>query len=175
MSTKTPFTVFDFADRPMTVKSTKALAVKYAIAQDAEYVTSPSGSTVWANPNGKIRRDHETPTAKKASGKPSTTTNKEDKDMTATTEAAEKAPKAKKEKPEGGCSLRRLSSRAARSGAEICNAGKVEEGFSVDVFPAGSEEGTTFTAPSAREAYGAALVYVKTLPVIAKAEASDAA
>jgi hypothetical protein len=48
--TKTPFTVTDHHGRTVAVKSRKDLAIKFAIAQDADAVTNPKGEVVWTNP-----------------------------------------------------------------------------------------------------------------------------
>ena len=48
--TKTPFTVQDHLGRTLAVKSRKDLAIKFAVANEADVVFNPKGEEVWTNP-----------------------------------------------------------------------------------------------------------------------------
>jgi hypothetical protein len=45
------YTVVDFAGRTLKTVARKDTAIKYAVAQDAEFVLSPAGKVVWTTPN----------------------------------------------------------------------------------------------------------------------------
>jgi len=96
---KTPFTVVDFAGRELKVLGSKPAAVKFATAQDADFVLSPTGGKVWINPAAKDQTTDTTNTTEE-NDMPSLTLKRGKKAETAeaTNEALEaKAPaKAKK-------------------------------------------------------------------------------
>jgi len=56
--TKTPFGVWSNGEM-ITIKSRKDLAVKFAIAQDCDYVSNPAGQVVWTNPESDVQASKE--------------------------------------------------------------------------------------------------------------------
>lgn len=128
---KTPFAVVDFAGRTLKVLGSKPAAVKFAEAQDADYVLSPAGKRVWINLSANIETTEATEATDtnttEESDVPNLTLKRNKKAekaakaeaTEATTEKAKKAPKAPREKaPIDPTTGRRIYKRATKRTSE---------------------------------------------------------